>query len=69
LAGGDVRGGSVYGATTRDAGYVANDPVTPADLSATILKHLGINPAWEYDDEFQRLRHRLSDGEPVRSLF
>ena len=68
LAGGGVRGGRVHGATTRDAGHVLDSPVTPADLAATILKHLGINPATEYVDEFQKLRHKLSDGTPVRGL-
>jgi hypothetical protein len=68
LAGGGVRGGQVYGATTTTGGYVADKPVTPADLSATILYHLGIDYAHEYEDEFQRLLHRLSDGAPVRDL-
>jgi len=68
LAGGGVRGGRVHGATTRDAGHVTDDPVTPADLSATILKHLGIDPSKEYEDEVQKLRHRLSDGAPIRGL-
>jgi hypothetical protein len=68
LAGGGVRGGQVYGSTTRDGGYVADRPVTPADLTATILYHLGIDPAQRYVDEFQHLRNRLSDGRPVRDL-
>jgi uncharacterized protein (DUF1501 family) len=68
LAGGGVRGGRVFGATTRDAGHVADDPVSPADLTATILHHLGIDHTKQYEDEFQLLRHRLSDGTPVRGL-
>jgi hypothetical protein len=68
LAGGGVRGGQLYGATTSNGGYVADKPVTPADLSATILYHLGIDFSHEYEDEFQRQRHRLSDGAPVRDL-
>lgn len=68
LAGGGVRGGQVYGATTRDGGYVADKPVTPADMTATILHHLGIDHTQEYVDEFQHLRNRLSDGQPVRDL-
>jgi hypothetical protein len=68
LAGGGVRGGQVYGSTTSTGGYVADKPVTPADLSATILYHLGIDYSHEYEDEFQRLHHRLSDGAPVRDL-
>jgi hypothetical protein len=68
LAGGGIRGGQVYGATTRDGGYVRDNPVTPADLSATILHHLGIDHTQRYEDEFQHLRNRLSEGEPVRGL-
>lgn len=68
LAGGGVRGGQVYGATTRDGGYVADRPVTPADLTATVLHHLGIDPALDYLDDIQHLRNRLSDGQPVRGL-
>jgi hypothetical protein len=43
--------------------------VTPADLSATILHHLGIDFGMSYEDDFQHLRHRLSDGRVVRELF
>src|SRR5207248_8510832 len=68
LAGGGVRGGQVYGATTRDGGFVSDKPVTPADLTATVLHHLGVDVAQQYQDEFQRLRHRLSAGKPVRDL-
>jgi hypothetical protein len=68
VAGGGVRGGQVYGETTADAGYVRDRPVTPADLTATVLHHLGIDPARRYEDAFQRLRHRLSDGKVVRGL-
>ena len=68
LAGGGVRGGQVYGTTTRTGGYVDSLPVTPADLTATILNHLGIDPALEYEDEIQRTRQRLSDGQVIRDL-
>jgi uncharacterized protein (DUF1501 family) len=68
LAGGGVRGGQVYGATTRDGGYVNDRPVTPADLTATVLDHLGIDPTQRYEDEFQRLRSPLSEGRAVRDL-
>jgi len=68
LAGGGVRGGQVYGATTSNGGYVADKPVTPADLSATILYHLGIDFTREYEDEFQKIHYRLSDGCAVRDL-
>ncbi|MSR60067.1 MAG: DUF1501 domain-containing protein [Planctomycetaceae bacterium] len=68
VAGGGVRGGQVYGATTPTGGYVADQPVTPADLTATILQHLGIDPSLEYHDDFQHLRQRLSEGTPVAGL-
>lgn len=68
LAGGGVRGGQVYGCTTSDGGYVRDRPVTPADLTATVLYHLGIDHRLQYVDEFQGLSNRLSEGRPVRDL-
>jgi Protein of unknown function (DUF1501) len=68
LAGGGVRGGQVYGSTTSNGGYVASQPVSHSDLTATILHHLGIDPTLEYDDGFQRMRQRLCEGERVRDL-
>jgi uncharacterized protein (DUF1501 family) len=69
FCGGGIRGGQVYGTTTSDGGYVRDKPVTPADLSATILYHLGIDHTRTYPDEFQRLQNRLSEGRPLRDLF
>lgn len=68
LAGGGVRGGQVYGATTPNGGYIAENPVTPADLTATILHHLGIDHRLQYEDEFQHLRNVLSAGTVVKGL-
>jgi hypothetical protein len=68
IAGGGVRGGQVYGATTRTGGYVKDNPVSPADLAATILDHLGIDPAQEYWDHFQQIPRKLSTGTPLRRL-
>lgn len=68
LAGGGVRGGQIYGATTRDGGQVAENPTTPADLSATILHHLGIDTTLEYDDTFQQLRRRVTLGRVLADL-
>lgn len=68
LAGGGVRGGQVYGSTDRHAAYVTENPVSPADLSATILYHLGVDYTQEFVSTNQGLRHRLSDGSPVRNL-
>ena len=68
LAGGGVRGGQVYGATNPHAAFVADKPVSPADLVATILDHLGIDPTQHYVDELQGLNHALSPGRALRDL-
>ena len=68
MAGGGVRGGAVYGATNKTGGYVTDKPVTPADLTATILYHLGIDSNLEYYDEFQRISERICAGTPIRDL-
>lgn len=57
LAGGGVRGGTVFGASDRTGAFPAKDPVTPADLAATIFWRFGIDPSSEI--------HDLS-GRPVR---
>lgn len=68
LAGGGVRGGQVYGSTDRHAAFVTEDAVSPADLSATILHHLGVDYRQQYVSMNQGLSHRLSDGSPIRGL-
>jgi uncharacterized protein (DUF1501 family) len=44
MAGGGIRGGSVYGASDAQAAYVKDYPVSPADICATIYECLGIDP-------------------------
>lgn len=68
LAGGGMRGGQIYGSTSRDAAYPVEKPVTPADLAATIFQHLGIDSTRQYFDEFQRVDQRLAEGKPIRDL-
>jgi hypothetical protein len=43
VAGGGVHGGRIVGASDAKAAYVADRPVTPADLAATIHHALGIS--------------------------
>ena len=50
LAGGGIKGGTVYGASDRWAAYPARDPVTPADVAATVYHLLGVDPAHELID-------------------
>jgi hypothetical protein len=68
LAGGGVQGGAVHGASDRIGAFPARDPVTPADLAATIFWRFGIDPASEIHDLTGR-PWRVADGQPLRSLF
>jgi hypothetical protein len=67
MAGAGIRGGSVYGATDRYAEFVKEDPVSPADVSATIFDALGIDPQTTVPARDQQ--HRLSTGRPLKKLF
>jgi hypothetical protein len=68
LAGGGVRGGYVHGASDAIGAYPIDDPVTPADLAATIFWRFGFDSALEIHDLTGR-PFRLADGEPIRHLF
>ncbi len=68
LAGGGVHGGAVFGASDRTGAYPARDPVSPADLAATIFWRFGIDPSSEIHDLTGR-PWRIADGQPLRSLF
>jgi uncharacterized protein (DUF1501 family) len=68
LAGGGVTGGAVFGASDKIGAYPAADPVTPADLAATIYWCFGLDPAAEVLDQTGR-PFRLAEGEPIRKLF
>jgi hypothetical protein len=68
LAGGGIRGGQVYGKSDRLAAYPAENPVSPADLTATIYHALGVAPDLTLHDRDGRLVS-LTEGTPVVSLF
>ena len=68
LAGGGIQGGSVFGASDQLGAYPALDPVTPADLAATIFWRFGLNPRAEVHDQIGR-PHRLADGKPIKQIF
>ena len=57
MAGAGIRGGTLYGASDDQAAYVKSDPVSPADICATIYECLGIDPNMQVPD---------SAGQPVR---
>jgi hypothetical protein len=68
LAGGGVRGGAIHGASDKIGAYPDRDPVSPADLAATIFWRFGIDPTHEIHDQTGR-PIRLSDGQPLWPLF
>jgi Protein of unknown function (DUF1501) len=68
LAGGGIRGGTVFGSSDHHGAYPATDPVSPADLAATIYWRFGIDPAAQVRDHTGR-PFKLADGAPMTQLF
>ena len=69
ITGGGVRPGEIYGESDRFGAYPKSNPVHPFDLICTIFHALGIDPAAEYHDAFNRPRRMVDHGAPVVSLF
>ena len=67
LAGGGIKGGIVYGSSDRYAAYPATNPISPADLAATVYHCLGVDPQTAIRDRLNRPL-TLCDGEPIRAL-
>lgn len=68
LAGGGVRGGVVVGESDSQGAYPKTQPVTPADVHATVFTALGYDP---HRIEYLSPEGRpfpLSEGEPIRQL-
>ena len=71
LAGGGIHGGMSYGQSDEIGYYVAEDPVTPKDLQATILHLLGLDPyrfGYEYQGLFNRLIGPTDEGKVLTKL-
>jgi hypothetical protein len=69
VAGGGLRHGQVIGATEPDGGEIAERPVTPGDLAATIYRHMGVPLDATYTDHTGRPINIVLDGEPIHELF
>jgi len=67
LAGGGLLGGKVIGATDPEGGKTVEDPRQVADVHATILAALGIDPRKECSSPVGR-PVKLSEGKPVGEL-
>ncbi len=68
LAGGGIKPGSTYGSSDRIGAIPEENPVTPADLAATIFNRFGVDHKQELHDPFDR-PFQLADGNPIRELF
>jgi hypothetical protein len=65
LTGGGVQSGMVYGASDKHAAYPSTDPVSPADLVATIYHLLGIDHHLTVPDLSGRPMFIAHGGEPI----
>ena len=68
LAGGGIRGGTTFGSSDKFGAYPVTDPVTPADLAATLYWRFGLDPAHEIHDLTDR-PYKLAEGQPIKTLF
>ncbi len=67
LAGGGIRGGQAYGSTDRLGEFPADLACSPADVTATVYKAMGINDLSIQDSE-GKVYSLLEHGKPLESL-
>jgi hypothetical protein len=68
LAGGGIRGGTVVGESDHLGAHPRSQPVTPADIHATIFTALGYDPKAITYLSAEGRPFPLSDGEPIRQM-
>jgi hypothetical protein len=69
LAGGGIKGGQAYGKTSPDGMTVRQNPVTPADFMATVVKALGIDPEKQNNSNVGRpIRIADKSGKPIKEI-
>jgi hypothetical protein len=62
--------GQAIGRSTAKGEYVADRPVSPQDVTATVFKHLGVDARKvHFPDTQSRPTALVETGEPVRELF
>ena len=67
LAGGGIRGGTVYGSSDKQGAYVKDRPVSPETFGATLFQALGIPPETRFGPD--GFSFQVSEGRPIESLF
>ena len=68
FAGGGIRGGSVVGESDRQAAYVKDRPISPADVVATIYDRLGIDPDMFVYDRARRPIAAAQGGRAISEI-
>jgi hypothetical protein len=69
MAGAGIKGGFVFGASDKRGAYPKSNPVTAADIIATIYHALGIPADTELRDRQERPVLLVPEGAPIRDLF
>jgi uncharacterized protein (DUF1501 family) len=68
LGGGGIKGGTVYGSTTKDGSDIEENKVSVGDLFATIYKGMGIDPVeTKVRDNLSR-PISIAEGKPISAL-
>ncbi|MCA9028742.1 MAG: DUF1501 domain-containing protein [Planctomycetaceae bacterium] len=67
LAGGGIRGGSIYGASDKHGAYPERDPTTFGDIAATMYALMGIDPETQIYDRLNRPLP-IANGRPIRPI-
>ena len=69
MACGSMRMGQVIGRSSERGEHVADRPISPQDVAATVYHHLGINArAVTFDDRTGRPTSLIDNGDPIREL-
>ena len=69
MGGGTLRQGIVVGASDGQGAYVAERPLSPEDMAATVYHHLGIDGrTTAFPDRAGRPLYLVETGEPIREL-
>jgi len=68
IGGGGLKLGQVIGRSDERGAYVAQRPLGPEDVAATVYHHLGIDHHLTLPDRTGRPMHLIEKGEPIREL-
>ena len=68
IAGGGIKGGTVYGSSDEDGAHAKDNPVKVQDIHATVCHQLGIDPNKEVMTPLRRPMTLVDNGTPISGL-